>query len=555
MRIRVKIIFVVLPLIVAPLFIMALASIFTARNGITRVAEEFQRFKAQELSKYAQSQWTLLEENGLSGRKEFVDISKATIESFARSMIRSDAELIFAVDRSGALAMTTADITPTPEEARLLASLAARQEEGWHQVRVGGIERVGHAVSVAPFGWYVLVTSTRDSFYRATDQILFQSILILVLFAFLSVILLVLFSGYLTRPLRAVSGAMRGIIASNDLTQRVDLLYRDETGELGHNFNIMTSELNRAYEQIKGVALERAIAQKRERKIRSIFEKYVPSEVIDTIFQNPASTLVGDNMILAVLFCDIRGFTAISERIRRPDELVESLNAYFELMVDAITTHRGTPDKFMGDAIMAFFGAPIKHDDDAYQSVMAALDMMDEVGRFNSRQAKLERPPFRIGIGINYGLVTVGNIGSEKKMNYTVIGDMVNVASRLEGLTKIYHEPLIISEAVYSRLVEKKSVQCRMLDRVAVKGKTASVRIYCVRRQLTPAEEEGWGMHELGLDCYYRREFGKALSCFSQVAKLLPGDTISARFANRCREFSKNPPGPTWKGVEAITEK
>jgi len=160
-RIRIKIIFVVLPLIVAPLFIMALASIFTARNGITRVAEEFQRFKAQELSKYAQSQWTLLEENGLSGRKEFVDISKATIESFARSMIRSNAELIFAVDRSGAFAMTTAEITPTPEEARLLASLAARQEEGWHQVRVGGIERVGHAVSVAPFGWYVLVTSTR----------------------------------------------------------------------------------------------------------------------------------------------------------------------------------------------------------------------------------------------------------------------------------------------------------------------------------------------------------------------------------------------------------
>jgi class 3 adenylate cyclase/HAMP domain-containing protein len=551
-RIRFKIIFVVLPLIVAPLFIMALSSIFTARNGITRVATEFQRFKAEELSKYAQSQWRLLQENGLSERKEFVEISKAAVESFARSMIRSDSELIFAVDRTGALAMTTADITATPEETRLLASLAGRQEEGWRQVRVGGIERVGQAVLVAPFGWYVLVTSTRDSFYRATDQILFQSILILGLFAVLSVILLVLFSGYLTRPLRAVVMAMRGIIASDDLSKRVDLLYRDETGELGHTFNIMTGELQRAYEQIKGFALETAIAKKRELKIRNIFQKFVPNEVIETIFQNPESMLVGDNRILSVLFSDIRGFTAISERMR-PEDLVEALNAYFSRMVDVIITRRGIVDKYMGDAIMAFFGAPVKHDDDAYQSVMAGLDMIDALVRFNDEQASKQRAPFRIGIGINYGVVTVGNIGSEKKMDYTVIGDMVNLASRLEGLTKLYHEPMIISEALH-RSVEK-SMPCRMLDRVAVKGKRQGVRIYCVRRELSPAEEEGWGLHELGLGLYYGREFGKALSCFRQVEQFLPGDTISARFAERCRVHTKNPPGPTWDGVEVITEK
>lgn len=552
MRIRIKIIFVVLPLIVAPLFVMALASILTARNGITLVATEFHRFKAEELSKYAQSQWTLLQENGLSGRKEFVEISKAAIESFARSMIRSDAELIFAVDRSGALAMTTADITPTPEEARLLASLAARQEEGWQRVRVGGIERVGQAVSVAPFGWYVLVTSTRDSFYKATNQILFQSILILGLFALLSVILLVLFSGYLTRPLRAVVGAMRGIIGSDDLSQRVDILYRDETGELGHTFNIMTSDLQRAYELVKGQALEKAIAQKRERKIRTIFQKYVPDEVIDAIFQNPENMLVGDNKILAVLFSDIRDFTAISEGMR-PEELVQELNRYFERMVDVIFTRRGYPDKYIGDAIMALFGAPVKHDDDAYQSVMAGLDMLDALVRFNTEQKKKERPQFRIGIGINYGLVTVGNIGYEKKMGYTVIGDMVNLASRLEGLTKVYHEPLIISESVHSRV--EKRLPCRKLGRVAVKGKTKGVSIYCVRRELSPAEEEGWGLHELGLGLYYGREFGKALSCFTQVGQYLPGDTLSAKFAVRCREYGKNPPGPTWEGVEAFTEK
>jgi len=552
-RIRTKIIIVVLPLIVAPLVIMALASIFTARNGITRVATEFHRFKAEELSKYAESQWTLLKENGLSDRKEFVEISKAAIASFARSMIRGDAELIIAVDKSGALAMTTADVSPTPAETRQLASLAAGQEEGWHQVQLGGIPRVGEAVWVASFGWYVLVTSTRDSFYRATDQILYQSILILALFAFLSAFLLVLFSGNLTRPLRAVVKAMRGIIASDDLSQRVDLLYRDETGELGHTFNIMTAELQRAYEQIKSYALEAALAQKKEMKIRNIFQKYVPMEVIDTIFQNPEGMLVGDDRILSVLFSDIRGSTAISEAMKRPDLLVESLNDYFSRMVDAIISRRGIVDKYIGDAIMAFFGAPVRHEDDAYQSVMAGFEMMDALVRFNADQARKDRPSFRIGIGINYGLVTVGNIGSDKKMDYTVIGDMVNLASRLEGLTKIYHEPMIISESVH-RSVEKR-MACRMLDRVAVKGKTQGVRIYGVRREINATEEEGWGMHELGLGLYYGREFAKALSCFTQVEQFLPGDSISARFVERCRQYIKTPPGPKWDGVEIITEK
>ena len=345
---------------------------------------------------------------------------------------------------------------------------------------------------------------------------------------------------------------MRSIIGSDDLSQRVELLYRDETGELGHTFNIMTGELERAYDKIKGFALETAIAKKQEQKIRNIFQKYVPNEVIDQYFQKPESMLVGENRVLSVLFSDIRGFTTISERMR-PDELVEALNDYFARMVDVIITLRGIVDKYIGDAIMAFFGAPVKHTDDAYQSVIAGFDMLDALERFNVQQVERERAPFRIGIGINYGVATVGNIGSEKKMDYTVIGDMVNLASRLEGLTKIYHEPLIISESVH-RSVEK-LMPCRMLDRVAVKGKTQGVRIYAVRRQLTPAEEEGWGMHDLGLGLYYAKEFEKARSCFLEVPRFLPGDTISARFAERSRLYSGTPPGPGWEGIETIEEK
>jgi adenylate cyclase len=551
-KIRSKVILVVLPLIVTPLVLIALASIFTARNGITRVATEFLRFKAEELAKYAQSQWTILEENGLSDRPEFLDASRQAIESFAKSIIRSESETILAIDSSGVVAMTTGGAAPSADETRALAALASRNAEGWQQVRIGGAARVAQAVPIDQFGWYVLITVARDSFYRATDQILLQSVLILGASALASVLMLVAFSGYLTRPLRTVAAAMRGIISSGDLSRRVSLAYRDETGDLGHAFNLMTGELEHAYGTIKGYALETAIARKREQKIRNIFQKYVPNEVIDMYFRNPESMLVGENRVLAVLFSDIRGFTAISERMK-PDEIVESLNAYFGLMVDSVVARDGIVDKYMGDCIMAFYGAPVRHGDDALRAVLSAFDMLENLVRFNAEQQKKGRPRFQVGIGINYGMVTVGNIGSEKKMDYTVIGDMVNLASRLESLTKVYHEPLLFSGSVYRSV--GKSLPCRRLDRVSVKGKSQSVDLFTARRVLNKDEEEAWGIHASAIELFYRRDFEKAADLFSKVRVILPGDEISQIFFDRCRYLLHHPPPQNWNGVVVLKEK
>jgi adenylate cyclase len=551
-KIRSKVILVVLPLIVTPLVLIALASIFSARNGITRVATEFLRFKAEQIATYAQSQWTILEENGLSERPEFLDASRQAIESFARSIIRGESETILAIDASGAVAMTTGGVEPSPGETRVLAVLASHRTEGWQQVRIGGIARVAQAVSLDRFGWYILITVARDSFYRATDQILLQSVLILGASALASVLLLVAFSGYLTRPLRTVAAAMRGIISSGDLSRRVSLAYRDETGDLGHAFNLMTGELEEAYGTIKGYALESAIAKTREQKIRNIFQKYVPKEVIDMYFRNPESMLVGENRVLAVLFSDIRGFTAISERMK-PDEIVESLNAYFALMVDAVVARDGIVDKYMGDCIMAFYGAPVRHDDDALRAVLSAFDMLDSLARFNVEQQKRGRPRFQVGIGVNYGMVTVGNIGSEKKMDYTVIGDMVNLASRLESLTKVYHEPLLFSGSVYRSV--GKLLPCRRLDRVSVKGKSQSVDLYTARRALSKAEAEAWGIHASGLELFYKRDFEKAADSFAQVRSILPGDDTSQIFFDRCRYLLHHPPPVNWNGVVVLKEK
>jgi len=202
---------------------------------------------------------------------------------------------------------------------------------------------------------------------------------------------------------------------------------------------------------------------------------------------------------------------------------------------------------------MAFFGAPVKHDDDALQSVLAGLDMIEVLDDFNANQREIGKPEFNIGIGINYGVVTVGNIGCEKKMDYTVIGDMVNLASRLEGLTKVYHQKLIISESVHMKV--KDILPCRLLDSVAVKGKTRGVKIFTTQKSLSETEKRAWDIHNQAMELYYQREFQKAAQGFEEVASLLPGDFISGLLRDRCLEYEKDPPPENWDGVEVMKTK
>jgi class 3 adenylate cyclase/HAMP domain-containing protein len=550
MRIRLKLLLIVLPLVVTPLLLVSLAAVLAARNGITQVATSFLQFKAEELRNYAETQWKLLQDNNLADDPAFVAVSKMAVESFARSLIRSDSELILALESGQGLAFCTSEVEPTPAELARLAELAATRKTGWQQVRIGGTERVGQGLLFEPFEWYLLVSERREAFYQAVNQIVVQSGLILVVTLAAAMILLFVFIRYITRPLGNVVGAMKEIISTSDLSRRVDLAFKDEIGELGHTFNIMTGELQKAYNQIKSYAFSAVVAQKKEQKIRQIFQKYVPAEVIDQYFANPESMLVGDNRVLAVMFSDIRGFTSIAEGLH-PEQIVESLNAYFELMVDIIVAHKGTPDKFIGDAIMAFFGAPVKHPDDAEQAVQAGFEMLAALKAFNVRQIQWNRPSFSIGIGLNYGVVTVGNIGHrEKKMDYTVIGDMVNLASRLEGLTKTYHVPFLVSESVYRKI--GKTLPCRQVDRVVVRGKKESVNIYQPRNELSPQESKGWELYGNGISLYYQREFQRAAQAFKSAQAYLPDDTVTKMFIMRCDLYAGQPPAADWTGAVTI---
>ncbi len=553
MSIRLKIILVVLPLMIATILLAGISSALSARAGITRVAIEALGFKAQELQKYADNQWDLLVTNNLTEEEEYVEVTKLAVESYAASLIRSESELIFGVQADGSVAMSTRELELTdPGEREAIASITTEGAEGWHEISVNGEERVGQTFRFAPFGWFVFVTDTTANFYREVDEINRRTYYILGGAVALALILLLVFAGILTGPLSRMVNLMSEITETNDLSPRVDVEYKDEIGAMARTFNIMLSELEGAYDQIKGFAYRAVVAQRNERKIRNIFQKYVPKDVIDSVISNPESALIGENRILAILFTDIRNFTTISEGFM-PDELVKSLNQYFETMVDIIYEHNGIADKYIGDAIMAFFGAPTKHENDPLDAVMAALEMQQALRKFNEKHIVEGKPPFTTGMGVNYGVVTVGNIGSEKKMDYTIIGDSVNLGSRLEGLTKEYHQEVIFSESVFRKV--KTEVPCRLIDKVQVKGKTSGVNIYTAALKLAARQKKAWGFHHAGMKRYFTQEFAEAAKYFAAAKKLLPNDYLAELYLGRCREYLKSPPPADWNGVAIMKSK
>ncbi|MDR0410512.1 MAG: HAMP domain-containing protein [Treponema sp.] len=559
MRIKFKIILVVLPLIVITLILSQTASYVTAVDGVNHAAERFLGFKISEVRKYAENQWALLVENNYAGRADMVEAAKNAVEIYARSVVTSKTEIILAVNETGGTVMCTSDETLTASDAEKekLLTLLHQENNGVMSVVIGGQERVFRAFYFTPFNWYVLLTERRAVFYSDVDRITAQTIFVTLAAACIAVVLLVVFSSMLTKPLAKATASMDAIIKSGDMSERVEVVYRDETGALAQTFNAMITGLEAAYRQIKKHAFDAVMAQKREHRIRRIFQKYVPKDVIDKFFVSPDSMLVGDNRNLSILFSDIRGFTTISEGMK-PDRLVSSLNRYFSGQVDIIMDRNGVVDKYIGDAIMAFWGAPVSHEDDAMQSVLAGLDMIDALKTFNEKQRELGEPEFHIGVGVNYGVVTVGNIGSERKMDYTVIGDTVNLASRMEGLTKMYHAELLISEPLYNKIgpqLQQERLSARLLDTVAVKGKTKGVKIFTVKRDADDNEKKAWSIHNQGVQLYYQRSFANAAACFQKVLVLLPDDFNAKNLLVRAQAYTKDPPPENWNGIEVMHSK
>jgi len=542
----------VLPLLIGPLVVSGIVSSYEARNGITQVAVEFLRFKAEEIRKYAGQQWDILDENNLSSDDHFVGVAKKAVEAFAAGTVREPTELIIAFGPSGVIDMSSSKADIRADETKAIVAMISEHREGWVRVRLEGTTRVAEAFFFPQFHWYVLVSEREERFYQAVNGILRRNSVIIAVSVFAAILLLALFSSYLTNPVRHLEQTMTRVMETNDLGIRAEVKYADEIGRLAASFNGMVSALSDAYSQIKNYALKAAISQRQERKVRNIFQKYVPVNVIDQFFSRPETELSGDERILTVLFSDIVGFTGISEQLT-PSAVVDSLNHYFERMVEIIIDQNGIVDKYIGDAIMAFFGAPVSSGHDALDGVCASLRMIDSLDELNRWQVDRGRPPFHCGIGLNHGKVTIGNIGSNKKMDYTVIGDMVNIASRIEGLTRIYDEPLLVSYPVYLEVHSR--FPCQFIDKVAVKGRHNAVTIYAVRREADPIRENALKAYHEGIRHYYERRFDEAGREFSIALRLQPADQAMALFARRCAALIADPPPQDWDGVIVMNEK
>ena len=221
--------------------------------------------------------------------------------------------------------------------------------------------------------------------------------------------------------------------------------------------------------------------EKEKRRLHKIFTQYVSSAVADEILTKKELKLGGDKKKMTVLFSDIRDFTTISEKLK-PEELVRLLNEYLTAMTKLIFKERGVVDKYMGDAIMAFWGAPLEEKDHAFLACVCALEMMESLKNLREKNSRIKNLPIlNIGIGINTGEMVVGNMGSDERFSYTVMGDSVNLGSRLEGLNKEYQTNIIISEFTLAELQKTKKADqfiYRFLDKVVVKGKTEPVNIY-----------------------------------------------------------------------------
>ncbi|MFP4563425.1 MAG: HD domain-containing phosphohydrolase [Spirochaetia bacterium] len=257
-----KAMLIFLPLIAASLLVSGYLASFTSQRGMTKLATRFLSYKAEELKKHGDNQWELLVANELDNNPLFLEVSKDTFRVFARTIIRSNTELIFAVDREGEVTMSTGDFSPGEEELRLIRNIAASGHEGWIELETSGIERVGHAFAFDPYGWHVFLTEQRSTFYGEIRDMTIQHAVIIIAAVIISALLVILFLRYLLRPIGRVVEGMRSIVRRKDFTQRVPVEQSDEIGLLSKEFNIMTYNLDRAYENLKNTAIREARARR-----------------------------------------------------------------------------------------------------------------------------------------------------------------------------------------------------------------------------------------------------------------------------------------------------
>ncbi|MFZ3228654.1 MAG: adenylate/guanylate cyclase domain-containing protein [Pseudobdellovibrio sp.] len=297
------------------------------------------------------------------------------------------------------------------------------------------------------------------------------------------------------------------------------------------------------------VLIYKYLSEERKKiELRKIFSKYVAPAVVDELLKDSKNLeLGGRKQIMTAYFSDIRGFTVFSEKMD-PQTLSQVLTEYLTPMTEIVFRNKGTLDKYMGDAIMAFFGAPVNYKEHARQACLSALESIAELNKINIAFQKKGWPQISIGIGINTGEMSVGNMGSQIVQNYTIMGDAVNLASRLEGATKEYGVKILISEATKKHLDE--SIVTRYVDTLRVKGKSLPVEIYEVlSRSENFTESDNLKIYSEAMAFYKNKNFVDAKNIFSILSTKNAADSLTQMYILRCEDFINDPPPDNWDGV------
>jgi len=306
-----------------------------------------------------------------------------------------------------------------------------------------------------------------------------------------------------------------------------------------------------------GITLYRFTFEEREKRfIKSAFSQYLAPAVVNQLVENPKLlNLGGEDKVLTAFFSDVAGFSSISEKLTA-GELVILLNEYLTEMTDIVMQYEGTVDKFEGDAIIAFFGAPIDFKDHATRTCYAALDMQKRLAQLRSIWKKKGRHELFMRIGINTGEVVVGNMGSQNRFDYTMIGDTVNLAARLEGVNKQYQTYTMLSEFTYE--LAKNDIEARELDSIRVVGKQEPIKIYELLGRKGEMEDHIRLIRphfQEGLEHYKKQRWEEGITCFENALNLYEDDGPSLTYFERCITFQNHPPPPDWDGVFAMRTK
>ena len=344
-----------------------------------------------------------------------------------------------------------------------------------------------------------------------------------------------------------------------------DQLLNSQINE-NHNVNI---SINTMVDADQGDKVQGALVIlediSQEKRLKTTMYRYMTQELAEQLLADGSAKMGGDRKEVSVLFSDIRGYTSLSE-VLSAEDVVSMLNEYFETMVESVLTHKGTLDKYIGDAIMAVFGTPLALPDHAWLAVQTAIDMRHRLKEFNAKRVEKLKPKdqkefdlvnIKIGIGVNSDSVISGNIGCTKRMEFTSIGDGVNLGSRLEGTSKVYGTDIIISETTYKSCANR--IWTRELDRIQVKGKNQPISIYEVyglrSDPLSSSHEQIIELYHKARDFYHQMKFGKAIGLFGEVLELDKLNKAASLHLVRCQHFLANPPSADWDGVWRFTEK